>query len=186
MTSEVPPVEGSQPETCECGMPHLGGTEHADECPVGVLTNNPWLARLIDSMPDPLEPTHGQPDASQSRFITTRYEVQTRVLNHLRAEFEAFKRAALSRDMSPEFVDELERLRVENERLREAIEAERKDREVIITEVRDWLVRCAWEIETTEEPIGAGGLVDLGLAAQAITNYYLGGSQAKGSGSSDE
>lgn len=65
---------------------------------------------------------------------------------------------------------EVERLRAENERLREAIEAERK---VVITEVRDWLVRCAWEIETTEEPIGAGGLVDLGLAAQAITNHYL-------------
>jgi hypothetical protein len=21
---------------CDCGMPHLGGTEHADECPAGV------------------------------------------------------------------------------------------------------------------------------------------------------
>lgn len=23
-------------EHCDCGMPHLGGTEHADECPAGV------------------------------------------------------------------------------------------------------------------------------------------------------
>jgi hypothetical protein len=28
---------------CDCGMPHLGGTEHADECPRGVWENNPAL-----------------------------------------------------------------------------------------------------------------------------------------------
>jgi hypothetical protein len=28
---------------CECGMPHLGGTEHADECPVGIVEANPIL-----------------------------------------------------------------------------------------------------------------------------------------------
>lgn len=47
-------------------------------------------------------------------------EVQTRVLNHLRAEFEEFRRAALTRDMSPEFVAEMDRLRAENARLHEA------------------------------------------------------------------
>lgn len=48
-----------------------------------------------------------------------------------------------------------------------------EERLAVITEVRDWLLLCAEEIESTTEPIGAGGLVDLGLAAQAITNQYL-------------
>lgn len=31
---------------CDCGMPHLGGTEHADECPVGIAEANPGLRTI--------------------------------------------------------------------------------------------------------------------------------------------
>lgn len=32
---------------CGCGKPHLGGTEHADECPVGILLANATLRALL-------------------------------------------------------------------------------------------------------------------------------------------
>lgn len=36
----------NKPE-CDCGMPHLDGTEHMDECPAGIYERNPILQQRV-------------------------------------------------------------------------------------------------------------------------------------------
>jgi hypothetical protein len=39
---------------CGCGKPHLGGTEHADECEVGFMIANPFLVMFQTASIGPL------------------------------------------------------------------------------------------------------------------------------------
>ena len=40
------------PTECDCGMPHLGGTEHADECPAGIAQSLAHLTTPAAALPD--------------------------------------------------------------------------------------------------------------------------------------